>query len=167
MSDVVLDAIKSFLYERQNYDTGKLDGELHLIKGTVNIRKDVKFEKSIFAKILVIERHRRKEKIFYKVSTSKTNNEYKILKHKQTCDVHYFTKPIGSINIIFEILKQIQNEQFTIIINSSNFPMFIYHINNIHMDFILETSLNMILQNILIQFETIDYEEHQLRNHIL
>ena len=65
MADLILHNIKSFLYERQSPDTGRLDGTLHMCKGYLTIGKDVKIYKSIYPTYILMERYRgSKNKIY-------------------------------------------------------------------------------------------------------
>ena len=43
MADLILDAIKTFLYERQEPEEGQLDGTFYMFKGLITVKENIKF----------------------------------------------------------------------------------------------------------------------------
>jgi hypothetical protein len=158
--------IKGFLYERQPPEEGQLDGTLYVCKGIINVYDDTKISKSIYPVYLIIERHRgRNNQIYYKLysNTDKTTNGLINQKLKETYTIQYFIKPIGAINLIMGALQSENNSDFTIIIEGSSISSTIAHFNNFDFDERLAQT-NMYVQNMLIQFENIDFTHHQYYN---
>jgi hypothetical protein len=106
MSDIILDSLKSFLYERQAPEEGILDGTFRLIKGRANINENTNIYKSIFPTYFLMERWRGfKNRIYYKCYFIKKGSNFELIKKKDDCENHYFKKPIGSIHILASILQ--------------------------------------------------------------
>jgi len=174
MSDVVLHAIKNFLYERQQPDEGLLDGTFYLFKGFVNIDDKIKFYKSLFPTYLIIERHRRKYEelvndniicrfeIFYVVYVSKINFGF-ISKTRTNCERHYFKSPEGAIFQIMNIIQKSNQNLFTAMIVGNSIGPVIVHIDRT----IERIGIQNLINNILVYFHNVHFEIHQLYNEIV
>ena len=169
MSDLVLDIIKSFLYERQETENGRLDGTFYVCRGLLNISKDTKISKSIFPTYFIMERHKDKFRdVYYKVYINKDSEGSinLISPNKDNCECHYFTKPIGAIHLLTTILSQSRFRQFTFIIEGScigNYVITFEDDNNIMFD----PRVHVFLQNILGHYEYTDLVRHQYYNKVV
>jgi len=162
MSDVVLHAIKTFLYERQSPEEGILDGKLYMFKGHVNMNSTVKFHKSIYPTYLIMERFRGpNDRVYYKVFVHKNDANIDLVQaSRKNCEVHYFKKPIGAIFLIYNIITKLATENFSFIIEGSSFANLIIHYNrNLGFDY-----NRHLVNDVLTYFENIDFEMHQLLN---
>jgi hypothetical protein len=161
MSDLVLDAIKSFLYERQEPEEGLLDGRFYMFKGHILMKPGINFHKSIYPTYLIIERHRGpKNRIYYKVFVNKTENEVLLIRDKKKCEHQFFKKPMGAIFLIQNILRKIPNDNFSFIIEGNSFAPVIVHLDRMYDNY-------TIIQDALVYYENIDFEVHQLYNDVV
>lgn len=176
MSDIILHSIKSFLYEKQKPERGRLDGTLYLFKGNININKNTKIHKSIFPTLAILERHRGPSDnkscpsdnkscpsgITYKLFINKNpeNGNITLIKKKEDCLNYYFKEPEGAIHILFSII-QTRAMEFTLAIEGENIPHCVIHMNSFNYE-IIEGHLRIQLMNILTHFRCIDFESHQL-----
>jgi hypothetical protein len=168
MSDLILHNIKSFLYERQAPDIGRLDGTLHMCKGELNINKEIKIYKSIYPTYILMERYRgSKNKIYYKVYVNQDlEGNINLIRKKEDANIHYFIKPIGAIHIFSSVLQRVPDSYFTIIIEGNSIHNYFIKLNNMNYS-VIETHLQITLQNILYHFEYVDFENHQRFNRIM
>jgi hypothetical protein len=169
MADLVLDIIKSMLYERQPPEEGQLDGTLYLFKGQVKLVPGINFHKSIYPTYLIMERWRAPNKkpyinkIYYKVYVQRTEEEVFLIRKKENCEIHYFTNPIGSMNIITSIFQRLDQQMFSFILQNVSIGPVISWISTVNY-FVQESNINERVKNILLHFKHIDFEMHQLNN---
>jgi hypothetical protein len=176
-SDIFLYTIKTFLYERQEPDKGRLDGTLYFCKGRVNIGPQTIIDKSILPCYVIMERYRGlNNKIYYKLYV---NREQKIENDILTTNIkllnnvdldqdldldqyeqHYYIKPIGAIHLYTQIMQLTEPQYFTFILQGSNISNYIISLNNLNYA-ITEPNIQIILQNVLYQYEYTDFMHHQ------
>jgi hypothetical protein len=162
MADDILYLVKKYLYERQEPDEGKLDGTLHLCNGSIN--STVILHKSIFPTWLKIERHRgSRNRIYYKTYVNKDSYGIPIVLNKKSQEIHYFTNPIGAVNLITSILQSIPDQNFTILIEGENIANYVIYFSNENYQQV-EARLYQQVHSILTHFSYIDFEHHQYYN---
>jgi len=166
MSDIILDAIKDFLYERQRPKKGRLDGTLYVCKGHLNIKENTVINKSIFPYYIIIEKYRGiDEEIYY---TLYKNSDNSLIRNKTNCESHFYKKPIGALNCIIALLQSLNEHLFTLIIQGNCMSNYIVRVDITELEFVEGFFyLNMILTNILNQYEYTDFKHHQYFNKII
>lgn len=167
MSDIVLDAIKSFLYERQEHEEGRLDGTLYLLKGQINLDEKINFKKSIYPTYLIIQRYRDDNRnIYYKTLVNKNEKEVFLLRLKEPHEKYYFHKSTGSIYLIMNIFQKLRDQQFTFIIDGNCIPPFVVHVSTMNYEYMVH-AIHLICMDILTHFDNINFELHQRYNLIV
>ena len=161
MSDIILDALKQFLYERQLGQKGKLDGSLYFCKG--NINDSIKPSKSILPCYMIMERWQGFDnKIYYKCYVQPDENgSFKIIKKKETCQLHFFKKPIGSILLLIDIISNVDKQTLTFITDGNSIKPYFTKFNTENFNTV---AIQIFIQNILSHFEFVDFKHHQYFN---
>lgn len=159
--DNILYLIKSYAYERQEPEEGKLDGSFYILKGKIFLRKDVKFEKSIYPTYLKIERYRGIDNtVYYKTYVNKTDDSVALIHNYNNCEKHYFKHAMGSIFLIMNIFEKLQNQEFTIIIHGNSIAPLCLLLNTYNYEFI-QSNLQLHVNNALTHFDNIYFELQQ------
>lgn len=167
MSDLILDIIKQFLYERQLGQEGKLDGALYLCKG--DIKNNIVPHKSILPCFMIMERWQGfHNQIYYKCYVNPAlddnlNEEFKVINHKNDCQIHFFKKPMGAILLIMGIIQKVRDQIFTFISDGNAIQSYFTKFSNSNYD-VAEPRIQVLVQNVLSHFEFVDFQHHQYFN---